>query len=95
MSIRMKDLTKSETPAAADDKLQELTKSEMASLAGGAGGFMRGDVVGSTTAASDLSAASGGGKEASFPTHISNARFTQSATTLCNWSGCTYYNSGC
>lgn len=94
MSIRVFDLTSDEQINPGQD-VHELTALEMASLSGGAGAFMRGEVVGSTAAATDLSATSGGSQEASFPTHISNARFTQSATTLCNWSGCSYYISGC
>lgn len=94
--MRIIDLTTNEEEELITDDLRELTEVELANLSGGASAFLRGKIVRSQVAAGGrLKKRRGGTQRASFPTHIANARFTQSATTLCNWKGCTYYISGC
>ncbi len=80
------------------DDAKELTPEEMREKSGGAARFLAGSLMqapsGADATPSDI-ANGGGNAQASFPTGIANARFTQSGTTLCNWHKCTQYISGC
>lgn len=92
--MRVIDLTTNDGQSPVGDELRELSKDELKNLSGGASAFLHGELVDSQAAPTDLSAAQGS-TQASFPLGIANARFTQSGTTLCHWSGCTSYISGC
>lgn len=90
--MRIYDLTTNDGHNTVSGELRELSRAEMVAVSGGVGTFLRGDLVSGRTATTNLS---GNGQTASFPLSISNARFTQSGTTLCNWEKCTVYISGC
>ena len=72
--------------------LQDVNEREKLAVEGGASAFLMGEVVARETGVGSLV---GGGQTAAFPVSISNGRFTQSGTTLCEWHNCTVYISGC